>query len=48
MENVVKDAAQYLKYKNNKLQLHRSLEAGVEPLHLKYLQINSCDTNNPA
>lgn len=47
MENVVKDAAQYLKYKNNKLQLQRSLEAGVEPLHLKYVQINSCDTNNP-
>lgn len=47
MADVIKDAAQYLKQKNTQLQVKRSLDAGVEPLHLKFLQINSCDTNAP-
>ena len=47
MINVAQEAHSYARFKNSKRQLKRSLKSGVDPLQLKYLQINSCDTNNP-
>ena len=47
MADVINDAAQKLQHNSSQLQVQHSLDAGVQPLQLKFVQVNSCDTNEP-